>query len=342
MDFYQMLEGCENLHIFDSFVVSKTKIERSERMVCSISGGSDSDIMLDHLSRLDKEKKVKYIFFNTGIEYEATKKHLEYLEEKYGIEIERIKAITPVPMGCRKYGLPFWSKFVSETIERLQRHGFQWEDKPFDELIKKYPKCTSALKWWCNEWKKGEKGQESKFNIGYTRGLKEFMLANPPTFRISSKCCNGAKKDNAKNYLKAYGADLNMVGIRKAEGGIRSSAYKTCFDNATNGQSWDNYRPIFWYTDEDKDYYEQFFDVKHSDCYSVYGLKRTGCAGCPFGKNFEHELEICKVHEPKLYKAINNIFGESYEYTRAFLRFRQSLFISNGEQCKQMTIEDFE
>ena len=39
---------------------------------------------------------------------------------------------------------------VSEWIERLQRHNFQWEDKSFDELYKEYPKCKVALQWWCN------------------------------------------------------------------------------------------------------------------------------------------------------------------------------------------------
>lgn len=322
-----VLEECEkigNLTIFDSFIKSAPKIETKQRIVCSISGGSDSDIMLDIISKLDTEKKTKYIFFDTGIEYQATKKHLEYLEQKYGIVIERIRAITPVPLGCKRYGVPFWSKHASEMIERLQKVGFKWEDKPLDELLSEYPKCKPALRWWCNDF-----GEGSRFNINYIRWLKEYMIAYPPTFRISNKCCKGAKKDNAKKYLTEYNADLNLVGIRKAEGGARSAAYKSCFDIAKESETWDNYRPIFWYTDKDKEEYEALFGVTHSACYSEYGLKRTGCAGCPFGKDFETELEIIKEHEPKLYKAVNNIFGESYEYTRKFYEFRN---LKKGEQ----------
>ena len=44
-----------------------------------------------------------------------------------------------------------------------------------------------------------------------------------------------------------------------------------------------------------------------------YGLKRTGCAGCPYGRNFEEELEIMQQHEPKLFKAVNFVFKDSYE-----------------------------
>lgn len=52
--------------------------------------------MLDLISKIDKDRKVRYIWFDTGLEYQATKDHLKYLEEKYHIEIERIKAIKPI------------------------------------------------------------------------------------------------------------------------------------------------------------------------------------------------------------------------------------------------------
>ena len=53
-------------------------------------------------------------------------------------------------------------------------------------------------------------------------------------------------------------------------------------------------------------------------------MDRTGCAGCPFGRDFEKELEIIKKYEPQLYKAVTNIFGDSYEYTRKYRKFKES------------------
>ena len=76
-------------------------------------------------------------------------------------------------------------------MNRLQKHGFKWEDEPFDELIKKYPKCRSALKWWCNE--NGE-----RLSISRNKWLKEFIVANPPDFFISGDCCYYAKKITCK------------------------------------------------------------------------------------------------------------------------------------------------
>ena len=199
-------------------------------------------------------------------------------------------------------------------IGRLQRAGFKWEDEPIDILLKKYPNCSSGIRWWCNDF-----GEKSMFNINYNKKLKEFMVANPPTFLIDNKCCNHAKKNLVHNKLKE-GYDLNITGVRKAEGGIRSSVYTSCFD--TNGDTYDNFRPIFWFSGVDKKEYEDMFGVTHSKCYTEYGLKRTGCCGCPFSRKFEFELEVIKNYEPKFYNAVNNVFKDSYEYTRAYREFK--------------------
>ena len=285
------------------------------RIMVSVSGGSDSDIMMDFIERIGyPANNVRYVFFDTGIEFAATKRHLDFLENKYGVKIQREKAVVPAPLGVKKYGVPFLSKQISEFINRLQKHGFKWEDKPFDVLDKEYPKCKAALRWWCNQF-----GEGSQMNIERKRLLKEFMIANPPDFLISNKCCEGAKKKTAHAVEARYNPDLSVQGVRKAEGGARATAYSSCFDHTSSGC--DKLRPIFWFKKEDKIAYEEHYGVQHSDCYAVYGLTRTGCACCPFGKKFETELEAAKLYEPLLYKAAVNVFGKSYEYTRQYREF---------------------
>lgn len=311
-----MLENCpQNSVIGDNLVKAWSKINNPmyEKIICSISGESDSDVMLDVCWRCDKDNKIDYVWFDTGLEYQATKDHLKYLEEKYGIEIKRYKAHKAIPLCCKEYGQPFLSKFVSEMIYRLQKHNFKWEDKQFEELYQEYPKCKSAIEWWCSG-----KGSDSKFNITRNKWLKEFMIENPPTFKISNKCCTYAKKNVAHEVIKNTKCDLNIIGVRKAEGGIRASAYKNCFNS---GKANDEYRPLFWYADKDKDVYDEHYKIEHSKCYTEYGLKRTGCCGCPYGRDFEFELDVIKEHEPKLYIGINNIFKESYDYTRKYKEF---------------------
>lgn len=271
--------------------------------------------MLDILSKVDTEHKVIYVWFDTGIEYQATKNHLNYLEEKYGIEIHREKAVKPIPSSCKEYGQPFLSKHVSEMIKYLQKHGFQWEDEPYDILVKKYQKCKSGLKWWTNS-----KGSPAH-NIEHNKYLKEFLIINPPKFKIDNKCCEFAKKRASKYFCKEHNIDLMIVGIRKSEGGVRSTAYNNCFSDNSSKNSVSYYRPLFWFKDDDKTVYENIFDIKHSDCYEVYGLKRTGCVGCPYGRKLNEELSVVEHYEPKLLKAINNIFKDSYEYTRQYHQF---------------------
>ena len=110
-----------------------------QNVCCSVSGGADSDILIDLCERAEPHF-VSYVFFDTGIEYQATKEHLDWLEQKYGIEIYREKAKVPVPLGNKRYGVPFLSKNVSNMIWRLQSNGFQWEDDTFENLYAKYPK----------------------------------------------------------------------------------------------------------------------------------------------------------------------------------------------------------
>lgn len=315
----EILEHCPlNQTIVDNIIRAYSKINTPlyKNIICSISGGSDSDIMLDILMQIDKDKKIQYVWFDTGLEYQATKDHLKYLEQKYCIEIKTYRAIKPIPTCCKQYGQPFLSKQVSEFIQRLQRHSFKWEDRPFEELLKEYPNCKAALKWWCNEW-----GEKSKFNISYNKYLKEFIIAHPIPLYISNKCCHYAKKEVAKKIKIETDCDLSIVGVRKAEGGARSSAHKSCF---SSNDICDEYRPIFWYKEQDKRDYERHYNITHNNCYTEYGLSRTGCAGCPFGKDFEFELEVIKQYEPKLYVAVNNIFGDSYEYTRRYREFVKS------------------
>ena len=293
-----------------------------DRILCSISGGYDSDIMLDMLERFGGHGKTTYIFQNTGLEYEATKRHLKDLEARYGIEIIELKPKKAIPTCVKTYGVPFWSKYVSQMIQRLQKHHFQWEDEPFEVLYARYPKCKSSLRFWCNDFHT-KTGKESRFNISYVSGLKEFMIQNPPDFLISPKCCDYAKKDPAHDFLEQGGFDMNCVGVRKAERGARSTAYTSCFDRGFGGPS--QFRPLFWMTDKQKEEYRTHFGLIRSDCYEVWGMKRTGCACCPFGKDFETELELVQTYEPKLCAAAKAIFGKSYDYTRKFLEFRKTM-----------------
>lgn len=347
----ELIDSCPvNDVIGDNLVKAWSKINHPyyKKILCTISGGSDSDVLLDICIRCDKSLKVEYVWFDTGLEYQAIKDHLVYLEKKYNITIKRVRAIKPIPTSCKEYGQPFMNKRVSEYMMRLQKFNFEWEDEDFLTLVNKYCKkasmedsikfdkvyadtgkmpkgwvliegdwyrgCISALKWWCNENYKG-----SQCNIENNKWLKEFIIANHPPFKVANICCKFAKKDVSKQLMAEGDYDLCITGVRKAEGGMRAQAYHGCFDN---GEHYDNYRPIFWYKDADKKCYVKNYNIVNSRCYSEYGLCRTGCVGCPCARDTKKELKIVETYEPKLYKAVTNVFKDSYEYEARYRDFQ--------------------
>lgn len=346
MTVYELLDmfpekECKNIRD----AISKTHANlqfRSKVALVSISGGSDSDVMLDMIQALEPEKsypesEIHYVWFNTGLEYQQTKDHLADLESKYGITIERADAKTPVPLGCKTYGLPFLSKQVAGYIGRLQAHHFDFTkdgNKSFDELMALYQDCKAALRFWCNEW-----GEDSQINISNYRWLKEFMIAHPPDFLISDMCCKGAKKDVAHDYIRQIHATINIVGVRKAEGGARATAYTSCFSDPGRNCPAAQFRPLFFMTNGDKELYCQRRGVTHSDLYEKYGFIRTGCSCCPFGSRFEEELRVADWIAPGLAKAARNIFGAAYDYTREYRRFKAKMD-AKRKKPNQLQIEE--
>ena len=279
-------------------------LSNHKSIVVSVSGGSDSDVIVHIICTHFREHlpKVHFVFANTGLEYKATLRHLDYLEERYGIKINRVRGMS-IPSAVKKYGVPFVSKKVSDYLGRLQKHKFTWVDGNIDYLNSQFGKCRVALRWWCNDW-----GEKSRFNIDWNKGLKDYLINNPPKIKISAICCTKSKKEPLIKFQKSVEADLSISGERKSEGGARVSK-SSCFGH---DHGIDRYMPLFYWNNETKDYYIKSEGIVRSDCYEIWGMKRTGCVGCPFGKDIVQELKLMKHYEPNMYKACINVFGESY------------------------------
>ena len=315
MTVHELMEKAgNNEHIVNAFAKAWDILGRYQRPACSLSAGFDSDVMLDLIWRLDEDKKVRYVWFNDGFEYKATREHLTFLENKYGIQIEKVNPVKPIPQCVKEKGQPFVSKHVSMFMQGLQRYGFDWKDEPYEVQLEKYPECPSYIRWWHN------KNKTRAHNIMYNRFLREFLIAYPPTYKISEQCCKYAKKKPAAKYYRRENIDLTLVGIRKQEGGIRA-LINNCFTERESEPS--IFRPIFWFTDADKKVYQGLFNIELSDCYTKYGLSRTGCVGCPYNMNVFEDLEKVAPYEPGLVKVANILFKDSYEHTKLYKQFRK-------------------
>ena len=89
------------------------------------------------------------------------------------------------------------------------------------------------------------------------------------------------KKDLAKSVVKEFNPDLQINGMRKAEGGIRASGQIkiACFSENTDKKEYAEYRPLWFWSDKDKLEYKEWRNLRYSDCYEVGGLLGQAVSG---------------------------------------------------------------
>ena len=311
-------------------------LKQHPNAICSYSGGADSDILIDVIERARNIfglPPVKYVFFNTGLEMNATKDHVKDTAEKYGVEIETVRPKTNIVMASRKYGIPFVSKIMSAGLSEWQKKDVplsvaqeydQAEDKEAKraELRERYPKCESVLNFLCCCNSKGEPRPNIQLVINSSKYMRDFIGEYPPDFKISADCCTYCKKNVAHQIQKGF--DMVITGERRDEGGMRSVPRKDntslCFTETSSGQY--RLRPLYYVSDADKAWYKAYYGLRYSDAYEVYGLTRTGCCGCPISYKAIADLELIRPYEPNLVKAAWNIFGKSYEYRQKYNAYK--------------------
>lgn len=318
-----------------------TRIRQHPNAICSYSGGADSDILIDVIERTRTTfdlPPIKYVFFNTGLEMEATKRHVKETGKKYGIEIEEVRPEINIVKATREHGVPFVSKIMSAGLEGWQKKGIplsiadeyaQAEDKAAkrQELKERYPKCETTINFICCCNSKGEPRPNIQLVINANKYMLDFIKECPPDFPISAKCCDYCKKQPAHRVQNGY--EMIITGERRDEGGMRSvprseqwnETNTMCFAETSDGKY--RFRPLYYVTDKDKAWYKDYYGITYSDAYEVYGLTRTGCCGCPISYKAVDDLEKIRPYEPNVVKAAWNIFGKSYEYRQKYVAYKE-------------------
>lgn len=313
------------------------RLKEHPNAVCSYSGGSDSDILIDLIERTREVfslPPVKYVFFNTGLEMKAIKDHVKATAEKYGVEIEEVRPKVNIVKASRTYGIPFVSKIMSAGLSEWQKKGVplsiaeeydKAEDKEAKrkEMKDRYPGCESLINFLCCCNSSGEPRPNIQLVINSSKYMRDFISECPPDFQISAKCCDYCKKQIAHSVQKDY--DMIITGERRDEGGMRSVPRKDntalCFTETSSGQY--RLRPLYYVSDADKAWYKEYYGIRYSDAYELYGLTRTGCCGCPISHKAVADLEKIRPYEPNLVKAAWNIFGKSYLYREKYNDYKK-------------------
>ena len=79
--------------------------------------------------------------------------------------------------------------------------------------------------------------------------------------------------------------------------------------------------PIIDWSDSDVERFIEIYNVTLSKAYTVYGMDRTGCCGCPFARDLKNNLYQLYKFEPGMYKVAMHYFRDVYIAQNVILDF---------------------
>jgi len=160
----------------------------------SFSGGKDSTILHHLLDMALPGNAIPRVFIDTGIEYEAIRQFVLGLAENDD-RFQIIKPSKPIKATLERYGYPFKSKEHSTKLH-------DWQQGSRAKNIRKY--TTPGLPFQC----------PSMLLYQFTDDFK---------LKVSQYCCLKMKKEPAKKHAKEIGRSIVITGMRKEEGGQRTT-----------------------------------------------------------------------------------------------------------------------
>lgn len=263
----------------------------------SFSGGKDSTVVAELIKMAELPEDIPFVFADTKIELDATVRFVK--EYDYSNKVI-LKPRKPFGQVLKEYGKPAISKNKSEWLYTYQKH--------IDEPLK----TARARQLITGDVERG--GEKRGFKSKNALAKKHFHFLHPELdYKIANKCCEYMKKKPFTDFGKEMNMKGTFTGIRIAEGGARSLAYKSCTVFRKKGKKNEvMVMPIFDWSDELLEEFIQEFNIKLSDAYEVYGASRTGCIGCPFSRTLQDDLTRLHHYEPKKYKAVIKWLGDVY------------------------------
>lgn len=191
-------------------------------------------------------------------------------------------------------GYPFKSKHHADTLARFARNGMtKWIERYYKGMdIYGAYRCPNILK---------------------------YQFEEPLPFRISDKCCDRLKKDPIHRFEKERHKLNAIIAVRSGEGGRRATAKCLAFqDNRLH------FQPFAVITEEWIDWYIAKRNIQLCKLYyPPYNFTRTGCKGCPFAKDLQHNLDVLEEFFPKERKQCELLWKPVYdEYRRIGYRLK--------------------
>lgn len=218
----------------------------------------------------------------------------EYLDE-YRIPIVGVNTSFEIP-EIRDRILKNSDVVLKPALNRWQikeQYGIPCFSKQQDEYIHRY-QCGNRSE----NTMKAVMGKNKIFNLN-TKART--LLLSGDLHKVSNKCCYFNKELPMIRYGRETGRKA-IIGTRQGESKTRKAKYSKCL--TAKG----NFTPLYDFSDKLIDGLYQEYGIEIPKCYDY--LSRTGCGGCPYGRNTETELAML----PRLQRMnAVNYFKESYD-----------------------------
>lgn len=256
-----------------------------ENYYLAYSGGKDSHLLFWFIKDYLKDEKITIVGVDTYMEHPQIKKRIYD-----NSDIVLKPKLTPMEIK-RKYGIPCFSKFQDEMIERYQNGS---RSKNTMNAITGKDRIT--------------------FKLNAT--ARELVLMGK-LHKVSNKCCKYLKKEPMDCFAKESGKKA-IMGVRGKESKTREAKYKTCFTSDKK------FTPLHDFDDKTVDEIYKKFNIEIPSVYEH--ISRTGCMGCPYGSfrgNTKKELDL--LPEPqrnmciKYHKESYDVLGIDYKHRQESL-----------------------
>lgn len=261
----------------------------------SFSGGKDSTVLSALVDMALPNNQIPRVYANTGIDLNMVRDFV-FDMAKTDDRVVVIKPSVPIKTMLESEGYPFKSKIHSKCVNLYQ---------------------TDPSK---NMWK-GYTGQRpEKWHSRECPKILRYQFTEENSLRISDMCCVKMKEEPLANWSRENNKPITIIGIMKEEGGRRMNS--TCL--AFSGKKLKKFQPLVPLTKEWEEWFVEKYNVDICAIYKPpYNFERTGCKGCPFAIEIQHELEILEKYFPNEKKQCELIWGPVYdEYRRIGYRLK--------------------
>lgn len=292
------------LLLIDRIGVIKDTITKygEDNFYLSFSGGKDSTILHYLIDMALPNNRIPRVFIDTGIEYVMIREFVMKLAENDD-RFVIIKPTQPIKPMLERVGYPFKSKEHSLRVNRFNKGS---KGKFIDKYI---GKTDYKGKYICPK-------------------ILLYQFEKRGQYNYSNLCCEELKKKPIHKWEKENKKQITITGLRASEGGNRTRL--GCIITDSHSKKVIKFHPLIKVDEAwENEFVEKQELVKgeHILCdlyYPPYNFKRTGCKGCPFSLDLEHQLEVMERLLPNERKQCEFIWKPVYdEYRRLNYRLKK-------------------